>query len=950
MAAQILATKLFVPLPRPGLVPRPDLLERLWAGCAGKLTLISAPAGFGKTTLLALWLASLASIEHSAASIEQAEQSAAQSACSPLNPPPKAAWLSLDPADNDPARFWIYVASALDRARPGCAVSTLQALDSPQPPAIEAILTELLNVLAALPDTVVLVLDDYHVIENPAIHQALTFLLDHLPPSLRLVLATRVDPLLPLARLRARGELTELRIGDMRFSSEESAAFLQSMVGPTLSAGEVAALEQRTEGWAAGLQLAAIAMRGRADLTGFIAGFTGSSRFVVDYLAAEVLDGLPHHLHSFVMQTSILERLSASLCDAVLGVEAEGAGHSGLLLAELERLNLFLIPLDDERVWFRYHHLFAEVLRGRLRAGASTAVVAELHRRASEWYARQVEATSQPFVADAVQHALAAHDWQQAARLIEGHGLALALRGNVATVLGWLDALPEALFQTRPVLGMNHAVMLVFTNQLEAGEARLRDVERSLPPDADDERTLTTRGQLVLMRANLARTYGDVAASVELSREALAILPPAAAIPRAGSVVNLARGYLATGDVSPAAEHLAEEGVQLQQRAGNQVALLNAITNLAWLRVLQGRLGAAVSTYEEGRRAVPSSLQGMGGPAYFFGLGAICYERNDLTAAEQYLEQGLRVLASPAVTTDALVAAQGYLAVARLRQAQGDHAAALGALALLGSVAPPGRGAPVLERWAAAMRARLSLAQGDLDGTSRWADVAATASAERSTFLDELAQLTLARVWVAQSRRDASPRRAVEAGALLERLLLDALASGRGHSVIEIRVLQSLTLWARGGEAAAIEALAPALELAADEGYVRVFVDEGEAMRALLGVLRRRADVPEARMRVVGRLVDAFGDGEPIAEPGRPGSSIQSTLQRPLAEVLVEPLTARELEVLRLIAEGANNSEIAERLVIAVGTVKRHINSLFGKLAVESRTQALRVARARNLI
>lgn len=948
MAAQILATKLFAPPPRPGLIARPGLLERLWAGCAGKLTLISAPAGFGKTTLLALWLASLTSIEQAAVSSEQAEQGAAFSAL--RNAPPKTAWLSLDPADNDPARFWTYVATALDRARPGCAASVLQALASPQPPAIEAILTELLNALAALPDTMILVLDDYHLIENPPIHQAVTFLLDHLPPNLRLLLATRVDPLLPLARLRARGELAELRIGDMRFTAEESAAFLHTMIGPALSAGDVAALDQRTEGWAAGLQLAAIAMRGRADLAGFIASFTGSSRYVVDYLAAEVLDALPHHLHNFVMQTSILERLSAPLCDAVLGVEAEGAGYSGLLLAELERLNLFLIPLDDERVWFRYHHLFAEVLRGRLRTGASAAAVAELHRRASGWYARQVEANTQPFVADAVQHALAARDWPQAAQLIESHGLALALRGNVATVLGWLDALPEALFQIHPVLGMNHAVMLVFTNQLEASEARLREVERSLPPNADDVVSLTTRGQLVLMRANFARTYGDVAACVALSREALAILPPVAAIPRAGSVVNLARGYLATGDVSPAAERLAEEGVQLQRRAGNQVALMNAFTNLAWLRVLQGRLGAAAITYEEGHRAVPSSLQGMGGPAYFFGLGAICYERNELAAAEQYLEQGLRVLANPAITTDALVAAQGHLTVARLRQAQGKQAEALAALTLLGTVAPPGRGAPVLERWADAMHARLSLAQGELDGASRWADLITAASAERTTFLDELALLTLARVWVAQSRRDASPRRAVEAGALLDRLLADALASGRGHSAIEIRVLQSLALWARGSEAVAIEGLAPALELAAEEGYVRVFVDEGEPMRALLGALRRRSDVPEPRMGVVDRLLSAFGDGAPVAEPRQASSAAQSTLHRSLAEAPVEPLTARELEVLRLIAEGANNSEIAERLVIAVGTVKRHINSLFGKLEVASRTQALRVARARNLI
>src|SRR5215207_1182437 len=458
MPAPILATKLYVPPAQPGAVPRPRLIERLDEGLHRRLTLISAAAGFGKTTLLGEWVAGSGR---------------------------PAAWLSLDDGDSDPARFMAYLVAALQTIDVGKGISGM--LDSPQPLPTEAILTILINEITAVPDDFVLVLDDYHVIDAEAVDDALAFLLEHLPAQMHLVIATREDPRLPLPRLRARGQLTELRAADLRFTSSEAAEFLNRVMSLDLSAGEIAAVEGRTEGWIAGLQLAALSMRGREDLPAFIEAFAGDNRYVLDYLVEEVLQRQPARVRSFLLQTSILDRLSGPLCDAVTDQE-----ESGALLGALERGNLFVVPLDDTRLWFRYHHLFADVLQAHLMAEQPDQV-STLHRRASEWFEHNGSA------ADAIRHALAAEDFGRAADLVELAAPAMRRSRREATLLGWLQSLPDELFDTRPVLSVHHAGTLLQSGQLDGVEARLRDAERWLDTADTSERPGATSAEMIVV-------------------------------------------------------------------------------------------------------------------------------------------------------------------------------------------------------------------------------------------------------------------------------------------------------------------------------------------------------------------------------------------------------------------------------------------------------------------
>src|SRR5215207_6391928 len=485
----LLSTKLSLPSARSSLVARPRLSERLEEGLGRKLTLVSAPAGFGKTTLLSMWLA--------------ASYGSGRS----------VAWLSLDPADNDSALFWRYFVTAVDQLRPGSGETALALLGAPQAPPIEAILTTLLNELAGLPTDAVLVLDDYHLIESATIHEALAFLIDHLPPRMHLIITTRADPPLPLPRLRAHGELNELRADDLRFTPEEAATFLNQVMGLELKADDIAELEGRTEGWIAGLQMAALAMRDHTDVPGFIAAFTGSNRYVVDYLAEEVLARQPEELRTFLLRISILDRMCAPLCNAV-------AGHTDgqTMLERLEHANLFLVPLDDERQWYRYHHLFADVLRQRL-SQTQADLVLELHRRASTWL------EGEGLVAEAIHHALAAQDWKLAIRLIEASGMAVVLSQQVQTMLGWIDELPEDLIRERPGLCTIHAIALVFLNRPDAAEARLQQAARCFHGNPNNEETRAILGRAAVIRAGIARFSGDLELCVELARQGLELLP-----------------------------------------------------------------------------------------------------------------------------------------------------------------------------------------------------------------------------------------------------------------------------------------------------------------------------------------------------------------------------------------------------------------------------------------
>ncbi|MBK9709866.1 MAG: hypothetical protein IPO81_00805 [Kouleothrix sp.] len=948
LPANLLATKLFAPPARANLVVRPRLFERLQAGLRDKLTLIAAPAGFGKTTLLSAWRAT-----------------AAGSAL-------PVGWVSLDRTDNDPLRFWSYVIAALDTLAPGVGATALALLQSPQPPPIESMLTGVVNAFSAAyaaPPVydVALVLDDYHVITAPAIHGALAWLLEHLPPQLHLVIITRADPALPLARLRARGAVTELHARDLRFTPDEGAAFLNQVMGLSLTAADLAALEARAEGWVAGLQLAALAMRDHQDRSGFIRSFSGSNRYIVDYLAAEVFASQPAHLQTFLLHTAILDRMCGPLCDAVLletmnderGMMNSSFSptdssfivrhsslpdsYSQLILDQLERANLFVVPLDDERRWYRYHHLFAEVLRHRLTSGVSAETVAGLHRRASVWYARQ------GLVAEAVQHALMAADDARAADLIEQHGLRIIVGGQVQTVLGWLSPLPDALIRARPLLCTVHALALLFTNQMAAAEARIQDAERSIQPDTPADQSQLIQGRAAAIRANIARYTGDLAGSVACAHEVLRLLPESETIARTIAMLHVARAFRVSGDVRDDAERRAIAVIAPFQAAHNLLGTLAAITNLARLQVLQGRLHAAAATYREMTQIAsrPDEPLLLEGPAYYAGMGVVLYEWSDLGAAEQHLAQAMEQLVGR-LAVDAEDVALGYLALARLQQARGEHATAQLTLETYTDLARQrGFVAHLIARGAAA-QAQLALAQGNLAAAVAWADACGLTAADELSFVREAEELILARVWIAQA--GARLQQAVE---LLDRLLADAEAKARMGSVLEILIVRALAQWAQERHSDALATLERALVLAAPEGSIRRFVDQGPAMAAMLQAAQARGIAPGH----ITRLLAAFPESD--QETRRQGdkeidwasiSLVSRSPGRPVSQSLVEPLSARELEILRLIASGKSNAEVARTLVIAISTVKTHTNSIFGKLQVTSRTQAIALARDLHLL
>ncbi len=965
----LLATKLYVPLPRPNLVRRLRLVERVHVGLAGKFTLIAAPAGFGKTTLLAQGLEAWG-LGRAAYPQPQASTVKAQAL--------RVVWLALDAGDNDATRFWSYIIAGFQTIVPTAGATALALLQSLQPPSVEVILTTLLNDLSALTADAVLVLDDYHLIDTPAIHNALAFMLDHLPPQVHLVMSTRVDPPLPLTRLRARGDLTELRAADLSFTADEAAAFLTTVMGLPLTSDEVAALEARTEGWVAGLQLAALAMRDRADRTGFIAAFAGSNRFVVDYLAEEVIDRLPRHLQTFVLQTSILDRMCGPLCDAVLlddmtasqpGVPSSQSAYSQALLEELERANLFLSALDDDRHWYRYHHLFGEVLRQRLISGASAAAVTRLHRRASTWFAER------GLIAEAVSHAFAAGDVERAARLIEQVGASIGTQGQVYTVLGWLNDLPDRVIRAHPVLCIIHAAMLMYTTHLPAALDWLSDAERCVGADTPADQARGILGQVAVLRGNIARFVGDLASCMGLARQALELLPetevfahagPLMRIGRIGALVDATYDFLVSGDATADVEQRVRATITAARAGISLFSTLRSTNLLARLQIMQGRLHAAAATYGDVAQVVPgqSAFQTLvNSAAYYFGMGELLHEWNDLDGAERYLAQGMELVRGT-LTVDAHVARRGFLALAHYRQARGDLGGAGATLDEFMDLARRRNFVADLSARITAARARLALVRGDLAAAVGWAHSYAElrmkheelrTMPEQSVFTAhfsllnsapvyrlEYEDLVLARVLIAEGERDPAGEQLTTALSLLEQLLAAAESGGRMGSAIEILVLRALALQAYDDTTSAMIALDRALTLAEPEGYIRIFVDEGPPMADLLQEAHMRGIMPE----YVARLLAAFGKDE----GGRMKDEVTSALVDPssfIPQPLLEPLTDRELEVLRLMAAGRSNTEIAQALVVAVSTIKTHVNRIFGKLGATSRTQA--VAHARDL-
>jgi LuxR family maltose regulon positive regulatory protein len=897
----LLPTKLHVPRPRPHLVPRAHLVERLQQGTARSLTLVSAPVGFGKTTLLAQWLAGSGTT---------------------------VAWLSLDAEDNDSTRFLSYLIAALQTLDSQLGITALALLRTPQPAPPETVLAELTNDLVERDiGDVILVLDDYHVITDERIQRGMTFLLEHPPPQLHLVLATRANPPLPLARLRAQGQLTEVRAADLRFDTAEASAFLQAVMGLDLEAEVIATLEQRTEGWIAGLQLAALSLQGRTDVSGFLAAFSGSHRYVLDYLSDEVLARQDTAVQQFLLHTCILERLSGPLCDAVTG-----QGESQAMLEALERSNLFVVALDEERGWYRYHHLFAEVLRRHLQQQEPT-LPPELHQRASAWYEQH------DLTAEAVQHALAVPDVEFAARLIEPIAFTMVFQGQISTVLGWINELPEALMQTRPFLCICHAGLLTINNKFEESEARLRDVERGIQEEMSAEQVRIIRGYVLSIRGDHALFSGDISQAVFLSHQALNLLPEAEGLPRAAARATTIRAYLVSGDVTSDTEHEVVAVAALIRASDNLLSTMSSMTLLARLHVLQGRLHQADATYRQAMQAVsrPEVLQTMfSSLSYYFGLGDLLREWNELGMAEQHLAQGMAMI-NETLTVEPFVAVLGYNALARLEQARGNFHAAIAVLNRLVQLAEKRHFPQHLVTQVAAVRAELELAKGNLAAAIRWANSSGLTDADDNLpYPREGEYLALARVRIAQARDDPAVPFLLDVLPLLERLLQDAEAKARLGSVLEILLVRALALEAQGNRASALSTLERALLLAEPEGYIRLFVDEGAPMLTLLRQAHTRSRVPG----YVATLLRAFGEqyvSELPATSARPG---------PLAE----PLTEREREVLRLLLAGASNREIARRLFVSVNTVKRHVYNLNGKLGVQSRAQAIARARTLNLV
>jgi LuxR family maltose regulon positive regulatory protein len=806
------------------VVARPRLSQRLSRGGESALTLVSAPAGFGKTTLLTEWLAATPADGRS------------------------VAWLSLDQRDNDPALFWTYVVAAIQAAEPGVGGGVLSLLQSSQSPT-EAVLATLLNDLHAVVNDLVLVLDHYHVIEASEVQEGMAFLLEHLPPQVHLVIASRADPALPLARLRARGELVEVRAADLRFTPDEVAAYLTEAMGLVLTAPEVAALEGRTEGWIAALQLAALSMQGRDDVSGFIAGFAGDDRHIVDYLAEEVLQRQPTHVRSFLLRTSILGRLSGSLCDAVTGQDGGKA-----MLEGLDRGNLFLVPLDDRRRWYRYHHLFADVLQAHLLDEQGDRV-RELHLRASDWYERNGERS------EAIHHALTAADFERAADLVELALPALRRGRQEATLRRWLEALPDELYRVRPVLTVGYVGSLMIRGDLEGVEELLRDAERWLDPTAAEG------------------PRGSTGEMVVVDDEGFRALPSSIAMYRAGTALVL-------GDVAGTMMH-ARRALDL---AGEDDHL------------------------------------GRGGPAALLGLAY--WATGDLHAASRWYADARPVSRAPG-TTPTQNRYRWRVAMARIREADGDLGGALDLLdeaerLYLGDFSPDVRPVP-------ALRARVLLAQGRWGEALEWARERGLSVEDDPSYLREFEHITLARALLARYTAERDERSIDEVGGLLERLGQAAEEGARTGCLIDVLVVQALASQARGDVPAALASMRRALTLAEPEGYVRVFVDEGPPMALLL----RALSAPGSAGSYVRHLLAAV-DG---TERGTP-----------VSDGLIDPLSARELDVLRLLGTDLGGPDIARELSVSLNTVRTHTKNIYAKLGVNNRRAAVRRAEELDLM
>jgi len=892
--APILATKLYIPPLRANIVLRPRLTERLNEGLHCKLTLVSAPAGFGKTTLLGEWIAGCQQ---------------------------PTAWLSLDEGDNDPARFWSHFIAALQTFTSDIGAGALGALQSPQPLSIASILTSLLNEIILIPDDFILVLDDYHVVDSRQTDNALTFLIERLPPQMHLVIATREDPDLPLARLRAGNQLIELRVKDLRFTESEAAEFLNQAMGLLLSPEDVAALEARTEGWIAGLQLAALSMQGLQDTASFIQSFTGSHHFVLDYLIEEVLQKQPEIIQTFLLHTSILERVCGQLCDAVL-LNSSITGQE--TLERLERANLFVIPLDHERRWYRYHHLFRDLLCQRLMHKVSPDEIARVHIHASEW----LEANGD--IAEAFHHAIAAADFDRAARLAESAWQVMDESFQLGAWLGWVNQLPVSVRRVRPVLCTQIGWAHMDAGNVEASESSLRDAEQCLNLPSS-ERIVVEKGQfqtlptrIAFARAYNAQSQNRFSDAVKYAELALNLIPNEDDFIYVQASTILIFTHWANGNLDIACK-LINDWIEASKQAGNFFFAIAGSFGKADILSAQGRLRDIQQTYQQALELAAAHNAEGHTAHHHLGLGMLYHEMGEDEPAARHLQKGFELGRQSTIVDWAY---RKSLAQAYLKESEADLDNALDLLdeALRFYVRTP---TPNL-RPVDAMKVQIYLKQGKLLKAQEWAHKSGLSLRDAPDYLHEFERLALARIALAEYQNDSNEQLWLDTLGLLERQLKLAEKQNRLRSRIEILILQALAFHAKEEIANALTPLEQALTLAEPEGYLRIFVAEGAPMMELLsnldnGYLKKYAE----------KILTVFTQPQNI--------SPSSLAPQPL----IEPLSERELEVLRLIAQGLSNQEITRKLFVALSTVKGHNLRIFAKLQAKSRTEA--VARAREL-
>lgn len=896
----LLTTKLHVPRLSTDLVPRPRLVALLDAHDERLLTLICAPAGSGKSTLLAEWAGACGS---------------------------RIAWISLDEGDNEPPRFWAYIVAALDSVDRTLSENARLLLQSFGSDPIEPFLDALINEIALLPESITLVLDDYHVIASDAIHDGIGYLLDHIGgrsgahhqrPSLRLVIASRTVPPLALARQRVRGQVSEVDALAMAFSAAEVAEFLHAVGMRDLSEREIAVLQDKTEGWAAGVRLAALALERQSDASSFIANLTGSHRLIADYLTDELLRHQHPSVQDFLLKTSVLERFCAPLCDAT--VQDDGSG-SQAILEHLERTNLFIVALDNERHWYRYHHLLADLLRDRLRQ-TQPGLVRLLYRRASAWYA------DNDLIEEAIQTALAAKDAELAARLVESACDQIAMSSEMGTLQRWIEALPDGLVQTRPRLSLAKAWSLIPHERLEEAETYLRHAEQCVyEGDGCDWSVGAARellGQVAAVRAVIATIEYDVPRIIASSRGALELIPPEHFYLRGLTNLGLGVAYAITGDLS-AARRVLTEVMNLRNAAGNVLLTYLGLYHLAKVANREGKLHEA-ATFARDALTLAQTSSGtelpIAGLAHIT-LAGLAYEWNDLDGAIAHVERGLE-LSQGWWVRDAVV--EAYYTLARIRQAQQDRGGALLAHRHGYELAARHHARPFITH-EAIPNLRTWFRAGSLQDGLEWAqDLQKQTQAQ--------GDLDPARLWEAPAAAHLlfAAGRIEQAARLLDPLVEAVELRGFNRQAVEVLVLRAVLFLTKGDRAQAMIALVRAVLLAEPEGYVRIFLDEGAAICELLEQARDRGIADE----YVNRLLAAFGP--------RQGQGATATT------TLVEALSGREMEVLRLLAAGLTSKEIASCLVITVGTVKNHLKSIYGKLQVHTRLQAVQRACAIGLI